>query len=85
MIFDIPTTRDISKLSQIEISLVVFMPNITTTHAITYTNNLSRTTKQAEIYFMKCILIKYLEEFISSLIKPFIGKWVIFGNRVLTL
>ena len=39
------STRDISKLSQIsitynnfEISLVVFMPNITTNHAITYTN-----------------------------------------------
>ena len=46
------TTRDISKLSQIftrltareitynnfELSLVVFMPNITTNHAITYTN-----------------------------------------------
>ena len=37
------TTRDISKLSQImhnnfEISLMVFMPNITTNHAITYTN-----------------------------------------------
>ena len=38
----INTTRDISKLSQIslaynnfEISLVVFMPNITTNHAIT--------------------------------------------------
>ena len=43
MIFVINTTRDISKLSQItynnfEISLVVFMPNITTNHAITYTN-----------------------------------------------
>ena len=47
MIFGINTTRDISKLSQIslsitynnfEISLVVFMPNITTNHAITYTN-----------------------------------------------
>ena len=43
MIFGINTTRDISKLSQItynnfEISLVVFMPNITTDHAITYTN-----------------------------------------------
>ena len=43
MIFGINTTRDISKLPQItynnfEISLVVFMPNITTTHAITYTN-----------------------------------------------
>ena len=40
---------DISKLSQItynnfEISFVVFMPNITTNHAITYTNpNKSRT------------------------------------------
>ena len=44
MIFGINTTRDISKLSQItynnfEISLVVFMPNITTNHAITYTNS----------------------------------------------
>ena len=43
MIFGINTTCDISKLSQIsynnfEISLEVFMPNITTTHAITYTN-----------------------------------------------
>ena len=43
MIFGINTTCDISKLSQItynnfEISLVVFMPNITTNHAITYTN-----------------------------------------------
>ena len=43
MIFGINTTRDISKLSQItynnfEISRVVFMPNITTNHAITYTN-----------------------------------------------
>ena len=43
MIFGVNTTRDISKLSQItynnfEISLVVFMPNITTDHAITYTN-----------------------------------------------
>ena len=38
MIFGINTTRDISKLSQIslafEISRVVFMPNITTNHAI---------------------------------------------------
>ena len=44
MIFGINTTRDISKLSReitynnFEISLVVFMPNITTNHAITYTN-----------------------------------------------
>ena len=42
VIFGINTTRDISKLSQIslafEISRVVFMPNITTNHAITYTN-----------------------------------------------
>ena len=42
MIFGINTTRDISKLSQItynnfEISLVVFMPNITANHAITNT------------------------------------------------
>ena len=49
MIYDISTTRDISKLSQIstiasnnfEISLVVFMPNITTNHAITYTNKIN--------------------------------------------
>ena len=52
MVFAINTTCDISKLAQIslawisreityntfEISLVVFMPNITTNHAITYTN-----------------------------------------------
>ena len=43
MIFGKNATRDISKLSQIsldnfEISLVLFMPNITTNHAITYTN-----------------------------------------------
>ena len=42
MIFGLNPTRDISKLSQIynnfEISPVVFMPNITTNHAITYTN-----------------------------------------------
>ena len=51
MIFDINTTRDISKLSQISLaqrlvklrvtilkSLVVFMPNMTTNHDITYTN-----------------------------------------------
>ena len=46
MIFGINITRDISKLSQIsyntsEISLVVFMPNISTNHAITYTSNYS--------------------------------------------
>ena len=28
-----------------EISLVVFMPNITTTHAITYTNNIYKCEK----------------------------------------
>ena len=44
MIVGINTTRDTSKLSQItynnfEISLVVFIPNITTKHAITYTNS----------------------------------------------
>ena len=48
-------------------------------------NKLSRRSKQAEINFMTCILIKYLEEFISSLIKTFTGNWVIFGIRVLTL
>ena len=52
MIFGINTTRDISLVSKLthlmareisynnfEISLVVFMPNITTNHAITYTYN----------------------------------------------
>ena len=53
MIFGVNTTRDISKLSSnftrlkarelimynnFQISLVVFMPNITTNGAITYTN-----------------------------------------------
>ena len=46
MIFNINTTRDISKLFQmaceitynnLETSRVVFMPNITTNYAITYT------------------------------------------------
>ena len=45
MIFGINTTCEISKLSQItcnnfEISLVVFMPNITTNHAITDANSI---------------------------------------------
>ena len=54
MIFGINTSRDISKLSQIslaqrllklrvndnfEISIMVFIPDITTNRAITYTNN----------------------------------------------
>ena len=40
MIFGINTTRDISiTYKNFEISLVVFMPNITTNHAITYTNS----------------------------------------------
>ena len=47
MIFGIKTTRDSSKLStenNFEISLEVFMPNITTNHAITYTyGTVSRT------------------------------------------
>ena len=48
VIFGINTTRDISKFlkfhspngsyKNFEISLVVFMPNITTNHAIAYTN-----------------------------------------------
>ena len=49
MIFGLNTTCDISKLSQItynnfEISLVVFMPNIITNHAITYTTTTPTTT-----------------------------------------
>ena len=53
MIFGINTTRDIIKIvsnftrqtareitrNNFEISLMVFMPNITTNHAITYTNH----------------------------------------------
>ena len=50
MIFGINTTCDISKLSQIsynnfEISLVLSMPNITTNHAITYTNLIMKLQK----------------------------------------
>ena len=49
MIFGLNTTCDISKFSQItynnfEISLVVFMPNIITNHAITYTTTTTTTT-----------------------------------------
>ena len=48
MIFGLNTTCDISNLSQItynnfEISLVVFMPNIITNHAITYTTTTTTT------------------------------------------
>ena len=48
MIFGLNTTCDISKFSQItynnfEISLVVFMPNIITNHAITYTTTTTTT------------------------------------------
>ena len=43
VIFGVNTTRDISTAREItynnfEISLVIFMPNITANHAITYTN-----------------------------------------------
>ena len=38
MIFGINTTREIT-YNNFEISLVEFMPNITTNHAITYTNS----------------------------------------------
>ena len=58
MIFGLYTTCDFSNLSQIslayrlvklrhnnfEISLVIFMPNITTNHAITYTTTTTTTT-----------------------------------------
>ena len=59
MIFGINTTRYISKLSQItynnfEISVVVFMQNITTNHAITYTNDV-------EIPETKRFILKRLE------------------------
>jgi len=37
MIFGINTTREIT-YNNFEISRLVFMPNITTSHAITYTN-----------------------------------------------
>ena len=59
MIFGKNTTSDISKLSQIsravtnnnfEISLVVFMPNITTNHAITYTNTVEGTKSPKRIH-----------------------------------
>ena len=46
MIFGINTTRNILKLPQItynnfEISLVIFVSNIATNHAIAYTNNVN--------------------------------------------
>ena len=53
--YHINATRDTSKLSQIwlqikynnfEISLVVFMPNMTTDHAITFTNTIRTFTRQ---------------------------------------
>ena len=86
MIFGINITRDISKLSQIsynncEISHVVFMPNITTNHAITYTNKsrgrlfLTNQQQQSlypniwEAYFPRvCIVLKVQG-------KGIIGNW----------
>ena len=64
MIFGINTTRDISKLSQItynnfEISLVVFMPNIATNHAITYTYLRKRNNKYHEIK-IEIVQLKYM-------------------------
>ena len=59
--FGINTTRDISKLPQIslaitfnnfEVSLVVFMPNITTNHAITYTNFIIIVIQMGNYYLM---------------------------------
>ena len=61
VIFGINTTRDISKLFQItynnfEISLAVFMPNVTTNHAITYTNivNCVRGTRTQPLICVGC-------------------------------
>ena len=62
MIFGINTTRDILKIvsnftrlpaceityNNFEISLVVFMPNTTTNHAITYTNNYQCFVQQSD-------------------------------------
>ena len=63
MIFGINTTQDISAAREItynnfEISLVVFMPNITTNHAITYTNSndISTTVVRELICFLACPL-----------------------------
>ena len=44
MIFDINTTRDISELAGAH-ALLVFMPNITTNHAITNTKTIDSITE----------------------------------------
>ena len=59
VIFGINTTRDISKLFQItynnfEISLAVFMPNIITNHAITYTYTMmAKPIRTLELHYPK--------------------------------
>ena len=56
MIFGINTTRYISiTYKNFEISLVVFMPNITTKHAITYTN--TRHFLLIPILFQLCLRV----------------------------
>ena len=80
MIFGINTTRDISKLSQItynnfEISLVVFMPNITSNHAITYTNSFMKGLNGLFLFFFLFLTHRKVE-------KPFevikLVSWLIF-------
>ena len=45
-------------------------------------NNSSRKSKQDEINLINCMLIKYIEEFINSMIRSLTGKCLIFGIKV---
>ena len=77
VIFGINNTRDMSKLSQIslavtnknfETSLLVFMPSITTNHAITYIILLQE--KFLQFYWLRAVVfqlnLKYLLEKITK-------------------
>ena len=59
------TAREI-KYNHFEISLVAFMPNITTNHAITYTNLLLRN----DIFFPFCLPWRFLNFFMTLLRWP---------------
>ena len=55
------TAREIKK-NNFEISLVVLMPNITTNHAITYTNKMQL---HFQIHFVEVISFSYLDSLFS--------------------
>ena len=50
------TAREIT-YNNFEISLVVFMPNVTTYHATTYTNNASKLRESVRAFFLQLNIV----------------------------